>query len=115
MMSDADEHPDPKPGTVEAAIPEPLREAIFAAADLYTIQMREPVGAGGLFGAGPPAMPRLCWRGGVLRAVEVRGLPDPFFMPSLPPDEMDIAITLQNAGFVSDDIDEAPVWFWSTP
>lgn len=84
-MSDIDME-KPALGTVEAAIPEELREAIFAALSLYSVLKR-------------PGKVRLSWRGGVLVRAEVHGLCWPFNMPSLTSDAMDVAVTLQNAGF----------------
>ncbi len=91
--------------TVERRIPFALREAVFAASDLYTMKRRE-------------GRIRLFWRRGRLRRVEVHGLTWEDRINLLEADAMDVAVTLQNAGFrveaLGDNHPRLPVWTWGT-
>lgn len=89
---------------LERILPMSLVEAVFAGIDLYAMQHRDQR-------LQRPTKVRLSWRGGSLRSVAVHGLCDPFHLPSLDPDVMDVAITLQGAGFDPDEADPS-VWVW---
>lgn len=69
--------------TVEDAIPEPLREAVFAAINLFHIKY------------GQHALVRLRWRSGRLRRIEICAPPHPV----VGSDDLDVLMTLVNAGF----------------
>lgn len=86
-------------------IPRHVREAFCAALDLARLldrPMHETV--------------KVRWRGRHVRRIEVYGLGPSFFINGFEPDVMDIAVTLQNAGFDDDHSKDAEApWFWEMP
>lgn len=87
--------------TVEEAIPAPLREAIFAAGDLFRLKYKQ-IG-----------LVRLRWRNGRLRRVEVHELPDPVTGE----DDLDVEMALGEAGFDEQGRPRSPArgfaaWVW---
>ena len=90
--------------TVESAIPKPLREAVFAAIDLFHIKYRQQ------------GLVRLRWRSGRLRRIEICAPPHPVSGS----DDLDVLMALLNAGFDTDDPDQIfqargpAAWIWES-
>lgn len=90
--------------TVENAIPKPLREAVFAAIDLFHLKYRQQ------------GLVRLRWRSGRLRRIEICAPPHPVSGS----DDLDVLMALLNAGFGTDGPDQVlqirdtAVWIWES-